>query len=183
MRNLLPEYVPRVYRFALRLTHDAHAAEDLTQETFLRAWRGHRLLRNPEAIRVWLFRIAANLWRDHLRRGKLPVAQAGPLPEDYAGGLQPVEQHLDVQDDLRRALDALEALPERQRQVLHLSACEGLSAAEISLVLGVSPNTVKANLCLARKKLRQELKDLFEDHFLSICYTYATFLGSGADGI
>lgn len=165
MRNLLQEYVPRVYRFALRLTHDAHTAEDLTQETFLRAWRRHGLLRDPQAIHVWLFRITANLWRDQLRRGKLRVAQAGPLPADCASGMRPAERSVEDQDDLRRALEAMEALPERQREVLYLSACEGLSAAEITLVLGISSEAVKANLCLARKKLRQELKDLYEDRF------------------
>jgi RNA polymerase sigma-70 factor (ECF subfamily) len=165
VKNLLHEYVPRVYRFALRLTHDPHAAEDLTQETFLRAWRRHGVLRRPQAVHVWLFRIAANLWRDQLRRGKLRVARAGPLPEDYASGVQTAEQMVNDQDDLRRALEAMAMLPERQREVLYLSACEGLSAAEISVVLGIRTGAVKASLCLARKRLRQELKDLYEDRF------------------
>lgn len=165
MKDLLQEYVPRVYRFALRLTHDAHAAEDLTQETFLRAWRRHGLLRHPEALRVWLFRITANLWRDHLRRGRLPAARAGPLPADCAGATPAPVRCLEDRDDLRRALEALEALPQRQRDVLSLSACEGFSAAEVSVILGISTEAVKASLCLARKKLREELKDLYEDRF------------------
>src|SRR5712692_6946834 len=84
VKNLLEEYVPRVYRFALRLTNNPHAAEDLTQETMLRAWRGRWLLRNPQTFRVWLFRITANLWRDQLRRGRLTVARAEQLPLDHA---------------------------------------------------------------------------------------------------
>jgi RNA polymerase sigma-70 factor, ECF subfamily len=152
VKNLLQEFVPRVYRFALRLTRDPHAAEDLTQETFLRAWKQQRLLRHPQAIHVWLFRIAANLWRDQLRRGKLRVAKAGPLPEDFASDVPGAEQTVDDQDDLRRALEALETLPERQREVLYLCACEGLSAAEVSAILGISVDAVKANLSLARKK-------------------------------
>ena len=165
MKNLLQEYVPRVYRFALRLTHDPHAAEDLTQETFLRAWRRQGLLRHPEALRGWLFRIATNLWRDQLRRGQRRVAQAGPLPVDFAGSTPPPERSVEDQEDLRRALEAMEGLPGRQREVLYLCACEGLSAAEIAGVLGISNDAVKANLCLARKKLRQELRDLYEDRF------------------
>jgi RNA polymerase sigma-70 factor (ECF subfamily) len=165
VKNLLHEYVPRVYRFALRLTHDSHAAEDLTQETFLRAWGRQDMLRRSQAVHVWLFRIAANLWRDQLRRGKLRVAQAGPLPLDHVSGAQTAEQTVNDQDDLRRAMEAMATLPERQRQVLYLSACEGLSAAEISVVLGISNSAVKANLCLARKKLRHELKDLYEERF------------------
>jgi RNA polymerase sigma-70 factor (ECF subfamily) len=163
--NLLEEFVPGVYRFALRLTHDPHVAEDLTQETFLRAWRRQGLLRHPEALRVWLFRIVANLWRDQLRRGKLPVARAGPLPADFVGGMPAPERSVEDQEDVRRAMEALQGLPERQREVLYLSACEGLSAAEIAVILGISNDAVKANLCLARKRLRQELRDLYEDRF------------------
>jgi RNA polymerase sigma-70 factor (ECF subfamily) len=165
VNDLLQEYVPRVYRFALRLTHDPHAAEDLTQETFLRAWRRRKLLRNPQALQVWLFRIAANLWRDQLRHGKLPVARASCLPEEIAANGPTAQQRIDDEEDLRRALDAMEALPERQREVLYLNACEGLSAADISLILRISLSAVKASLSLARKKLREKLKDLFEDRF------------------
>ena len=165
MRKLLQEYVPNVYRFALRLTRDPHAAEDLTQEAFLRAWRSRGLLRDPHTARVWLFRIAANLWRDQLRRKKLAVGRAGPLPEQVAGWQATPQRQVDDQDDLRRALEAMEGLPERQREVLYLSACEGLSAAEVAAVLDVSADSVKANLCLARKKLRQQLKDLYEERF------------------
>jgi RNA polymerase sigma-70 factor (ECF subfamily) len=165
VRKLLQECVPRVYRFALRLTRNPHAAEDLTQETFLRAWRSHELLRHPEAVQVWLFRIAANLWRDQVRRGQLPVGRAGPLPEQVVGSDQTPQRKVNDQEDLHRAMEAMEALPQRQREVLYLSACEGLSAAEVSVVLDISTDAVKANLCLARKKLRLELKDLYEDRF------------------
>ena len=168
VQNLLQEYVPRIYRYALRLTQDPHAAEDLTQETFLRAWRHSRMLRRPQALPAWLLSIATNLWRDQLRRAQLPVAKARPLPEDYARPAATAEQRVDDQDDLRRALEAMEALPPRQRDVLYLSACEGLSAAEIVAVLGISKDAVKVSLCLARKKLREKLKDLFEDRFLVV---------------
>ena len=72
--NLLEEWAPRVYRFALRLCNDPHIAEDLAQETFLRAWRHRGRLRDERVARVWLFRITANLWRDQLRRNRSPVA-------------------------------------------------------------------------------------------------------------
>ena len=168
MTNLLQECVARVYRFALRLTQDAHAAEDLTQETMLRAWRAQWRLRDPAAGRVWLLRIAVNAWRDQVRRGRSPVARAGPLPPDQAGPDPGPDRRASDRDDLRRALEAMDALPPRQREVLYLNACEGLSANEIANVLAVSPESVKANLCLARKKLREQLRDLFEDLFPAV---------------
>jgi RNA polymerase sigma-70 factor (ECF subfamily) len=166
VRDLLAEHVPSVYRFALRLTNDRHAAEDLTQETLLRAWKRRELLREPRALRVWLFRIAANLWRDQLRRRQSPIARAEPLGDDAAPGQPAPEERLADQDDLRRALDAMAALPPRQREVLYLSACEGLSANEIAIALSATVGSVKVNLCLARRKLRELLKDLVEDLFL-----------------
>jgi RNA polymerase sigma-70 factor, ECF subfamily len=163
VRDLLEEYVPRVYGFALRLTHDRHAAEDLTQETMLRAWRKRGLLRKPQAARVWLFRIAVNLWRDQLRRGQSPVARAGPLEESQAADRPGPDQQVTDQDDLSRVLKEMDSLPQRQREVLYLSACEGLSACAIAEILAISPDAAKANLSLARKKLRQHLHDLFVD--------------------
>jgi RNA polymerase sigma-70 factor, ECF subfamily len=165
VRTRLEEYVPRVYRLALRLTHDPHQAEDLTQETFLRAWKGQRELREPRAARVWLFRILVNLWRDQLRRSRSPVSQAGMLPPDQRGATLPPERQAALSEDARRALQALDELPGRQRDVVYLSACEELTGAEIASVLGISTEAVKANLCAARKKLRQRLRDLFEDLF------------------
>jgi RNA polymerase sigma-70 factor (ECF subfamily) len=160
VKTLLEEYVPNVYRFALRLTRDPHVAEDLTQETFLRAWRRRQLLRNPQAARLWLFRITANLWRDQLRRRQSPVAQAGPLAEIAEREALSPERKLVEQEDLRQALAALDQLPPRQRDVLYLSACEGLRTHEVAAVLGISTDAVKANLCLARQRLRQQMKDL-----------------------
>jgi RNA polymerase sigma-70 factor (ECF subfamily) len=159
--NLLEEWAPRVYRFALRLSNDAHTAEDLTQETFLRAWRQRERLRDPRAARVWLFRIAVNLWRDQLRRGRSPVARAGPLEESEPGHVLPPERLVADQEEVNRALEAMAILPPRQREVLYLSACEGLASAEIAEVLGISAEAAKANLSLARKKMRQQLGDLF----------------------
>lgn len=159
MDDLLERLAPRVYRFALRLCGDAHAAEDLTQEAFLRAWRRRDALRDAHAVRVWLFRIVANVWRDRLRRGRLPVERAGVLPESPAPAPAP-ERLAAGREELVAALAALDALPPRQRDVLYLTACEGLSAAEVADVLDINANAVKANLSLARKAMRQKLPDV-----------------------
>ena len=166
MRALLEEYVPRVYRFAMRLSRDHHAAEDITQETLLRAWRHRRRLKEPDAARVWLFTIAANIWRDQVQRGKLPVARVGPLAEDPEDDAQPAPERAVLDgEDVSRAMQAMDLLPPRQREVLYLHACEGLAVAEIAGVLDTNPNNVKVNLSLARKRMRCVLKDVFQDRF------------------
>jgi RNA polymerase sigma-70 factor (ECF subfamily) len=160
---VLEEWAPRVYRFALRLCGDRHAAEDLTQETLLRAWRQRGRLRDQGALRVWLFRITVNLWNDELRRGRLQVAAAGPLSGDEAAPAPSPEKLAAGREELERALRVLAELPPRQREVLYLSTCEGLSSADVAEVLGISTDAAKANLALARKKVRQQLPEQFSD--------------------
>ena len=153
----LEAWVPRVYRFALRLTADAHTAEDLTQETFLRAWRQRGSLRDSQATRAWLFRITVNLWRDRLRRGRSPIAQAGPL-DDAQQSRSHLPEHLAAgQEELAKALVALDGLPPRQREVMYMCAVEGMTPTEAAAVLGTTPDAAKANLSLARKRIRELL--------------------------
>jgi RNA polymerase sigma-70 factor (ECF subfamily) len=163
--DILEEWVPRVYRFALRLSNDPHTAEDLAQETFLRAWRRRGQLRDERAARVWLFRITANLWRDQLRRTRSPVARAGAQGNQVLAKVVDIsasspERHVAGKEELGRAFEVLNALPPRQKEVLYLSACEGLASAEIAEVLDITREAVKANLSLARKRMRQQLQEL-----------------------
>lgn len=155
MKDLLSEYVPRVYRFALRLTRDPHTAEEIAQETFLRAWRNRTRLQHPGARRVWLFRIAANVWRDLARRKTQPAESVVSLTEDPDGGGRTPDQAAADQEQVLRVIKDMDSLPPRQRQVLYLSAIEELDHAQIAQVLGISSDAVKASLSLARKTMRR----------------------------
>jgi RNA polymerase sigma-70 factor (ECF subfamily) len=157
--DAIEEHVGSVYRYALRLTRRPDLAEDLTQETLLRGWRSRQKLRDDRALRVWLFRIATNLWTDQLRRGRfrpetLDTEPACPriLPEAAS----------DERENVRLALAAMDELPPRQRQVLYLVTCENMAHAEVATILEINEAAVKANLSLARKEMRQKLKDIYE---------------------
>lgn len=165
VEKLLQEYVPQGYRFALRLTGDTQAAEDLTQETLLRAWRSRLRLRHSHATRVWLFRIAANLWRDQLRRQQHAVARPAELTDEIAASTAAPDKSAADAECLRMTLQSLQQLPPLQRQALYLRACEGLSAAEIAVVLRSTPDSVKASLCLARKTLGAQLRGILSGFF------------------
>lgn len=165
MRTLLEEHVQRVWRFALRLTGDRDRAEDLTQETLLRAWRHRRRLRDPNKARVWLFKIAANLWRDQARRAKRRSEETTSSADELPSSNMPPDQHVIDREDVQRTLDAMDKLPPRQREVLYLHACEGLCLADIADVLDISSDAVKASLSLARKRMRRQLEDLCLDRF------------------
>jgi len=153
-----PDLIPRIYRFALRLTnHDAHAAEDITQDAFIRAWKHRRRLRNSDAetVRVFLFRTAHNLSRDRARKAarRRRFEDSNHLQRAGFSG-EAADSHSLASDEHARIERAMAALPARQRDVLHLAACEGLPPQAIAEVLGITPQAVRSSLSLARKEIR-----------------------------
>jgi RNA polymerase sigma-70 factor (ECF subfamily) len=152
----LAEHVPHVYRFALRLSGDVHRAEDLTQETFLRAWKGREKLKDNRAARVWLFRIAANLWKDDLRRSETRTEDSQAESFTVSASAS-AERMLESREELEQALKMLDSLPPRQRAVLYLAAVEELSLGDIGEILQITYNDAKVNLSLARKRMRERV--------------------------
>ncbi len=168
MRELLEDCVVRVYRFALRLTRDVHIAQDITQETCLRAWRQKGRLRKPGAARVWLFRIAMNVWRDHMRRVRRRDTRTRELSEGMNFGGKSAEETLEDRDEVLRAIRIMDSLPVRQRQVLYLRVFEELTNQEIARILDISEGTVKTSLSLARRSMRERIFGLnSEEHIES----------------
>jgi len=141
-RELYRVHTPALYRFAvLRVGRDA--AEDVVQETWLRAARGLAAFRWQASLRTWLTGIALNLCREHYRRGMglVALSDAGADGQRTAGGAE-----------LRQAISTL---PDRYREVLLLHDVEGHTHAEIGTLLDISPGTSKSQLHHARRRLRQ----------------------------
>jgi RNA polymerase sigma-70 factor (ECF subfamily) len=150
--NEFPEdLLDAVFRFAKRLTGSDDAAADLAQDVFVRVWAKWLRPREPKALKVYLFRTAVRRWRD-VRRRKQPVE----LPEcDQPGREIPPDRAAAVNEELLEALEFLKRLPDQQRLAVHLVAVEELSLAEAASALGSTHAAVKANLSLARGKLRE----------------------------
>ena len=158
--DTIEEHLGNVYRYALRLAGRPDIAEDLTQETMLRGWRHRRKLRDPRVARVWLLRIATNLWTDHLRRTKFrprTLDAEPPCPRPSPAVVS------DDRENVRLALAAMDELPPRQRQVLYLVTCEEMSHADVAAVLNINETSVKASLSLARHEMRRRLKSLYQE--------------------
>jgi len=158
----LEEHMPTVYRYALRLARRHDLAEDIAQETLLRGLRHQTNLREPRAVQLWLLRIATNVWNDYLRKSRTEPAA---LASDPSCPHPSATQILDERENVRLALEAMDSLPPRQRQVLYLATCEQLSHDEVATVLDIDIAAVKSSLSLARKTMRTRLKDVYE----SVC--------------
>lgn len=155
MQDAVEAHFPSVFRFALRLAGgDIHVAEDIAQDTMTKALTRSAQLSDPAALRSWLFSIATNCWIDHLRRRKRQSPEVGlsqaAAPEQ--------SDAVELSEEYRRALQALDQLPDRQRGVMYLTACEAMSIKEVAEVLDISPDAVKASLYVARVRLRRILK-------------------------
>jgi len=157
--DLVAAHADAVYRYALRLARDPQQAQDLAQETLLRGWQSRHKLREPAAARVWLLRIATNLQRDRLRTARIDLPLVGEEPDRRTGG----GRRLEEQENVQRALAALDELPPRQRQVMHLVTIEQLSHDDAAAVLGITATALKASLSAARRQMREKLKDIYDE--------------------
>jgi RNA polymerase sigma-70 factor (ECF subfamily) len=167
--DLALPHLTALYRLAFRLTGNTAAAEDLVQETYLKAFQGFASLRSDDSIRPWLFSILSRLATDRYRntRREVPLEEAGELdrfslydqiadedPFPYSNRLHDDFLVQFQDDDVRRAL---EALPEVYRIPVVLLYTEEMSYQELAEVLGCPVGTVMSRLYRGRKILEREL--------------------------
>ena len=156
MRDALLAAVPSLRAFAISLTNNVDRADDLVQDTLLRAIAHIGRFERGTNLNAWLFTIlhnlAVNQFRRSASRGKhITIEEAN---EDDFGQDAVQEQKLMYQD----VLDKLARLPEDQRAVLLLVAVEDLSYAEAANVLDIPVGTVMSRLSRARERLQQEIE-------------------------
>ncbi len=155
----------KVYTFARYYLGQAEEAEDITQEVFLKLWHNRRLV-DVEGTRAWLLKVTRNACFDRLRRRQTAakvfaedteeetarrVSTADPDPEARAAAA-----------DFRRHLQsALEQLTDPMKSIVILREIQGLKYDEIAGALGVPLNTVRVYLHRGRRRLRQQLKEVY----------------------
>lgn len=160
VRALVARKLPRLLSLAGRMLGDGCEAEDVAQEAFLRVWK-HAPKWRPGAARfdTWLHRVALNLCYDRLRRRR-EVAFATP-PDQRDEGPGP-DRGLQASDTGRRVAQALQALPERQREAVVLCHYQELGNIEAAAAMGISVEAVESLLGRGRRALREALMDLKE---------------------
>lgn len=155
LRVLHDEHAPALWRYVVWLSGDRQLAEDVVQETLVRAWRKPEVLDQTESsARAWLFTVARNLVIDAKRsaHSRHEIA-ADPLPE------QQVSDGTDALLDSWLVADALATLSPDHRLVVVNAYYRGKSIAEISAELDIPPGTVKSRLHYALRALRLALQE------------------------
>jgi RNA polymerase sigma-70 factor (ECF subfamily) len=166
--EIVLRYKGKVYNYIYRMVHSALDAEDLTQETFVRAYLSIRSFQSRASLNTWLFRIATNLCIDYSRKLKRTPAHVVSLSQEQEDGEGEIEREIpDRAFDPQRLLlnkelgahleKALRELPEKQRTVVLLYDMEGLPYEEIAAIVGCPLGTVKSRLFNARSSLRDKL--------------------------
>ena len=153
-RILYEGHVGRIYALCLRLAGDPGKAEELVQDTFIRAWEKLPGFRGESAFGTWIFRIAVNVaLSDRRATGRreariAPIADPGALP--VAGRPADPGDRMDMED-------AIAGLPPKARAVFLLYDVEGYQHAEIAEMTGIAEGTSKTQLFRARRLLREAL--------------------------
>jgi len=158
---LVSKYLPRVIAIAWGVVRNAHDAEDLAQEAFVRAYQNIGRFRTSDPFGPWIGRIVMNLALDVMkhRRKFRHEELAGTEP----AGRGDEADVMAMSNDIGTRIDAaIEELPEMQRLVARLHLVEEMEHAEIADLTGLSDGTVRSHLSHARAKLKEKLADLYD---------------------
>jgi RNA polymerase sigma-70 factor (ECF subfamily) len=147
----------KLFRFALRMLGNDEEARDVIQEVFIRVWNGRENWGDIQNMEAWCMRITKNLSLDRLRsiqrKGAYPVAEGFDV--QHADATPDVKTELG--ESMQHVSQLIAALPEKQRQIIHLRDVEGYTYNEISEMLELDMNQVKVNLFRARNAVREKL--------------------------
>ena len=164
--RVVETYRATVFRFALASLRDRDAAETLTQDCFMRAYRHRGQFRGDASVKTWLMRIAVNLIRDRARNRRLQfwrrtqhsAVDACELIDGVANrGVSP-ESHALLREQVRGIWQAARSLSDMQRSVFILRFVEEMGLLEIADVLGVTEGTVKSHLFRALNNIRDHMR-------------------------
>lgn len=147
-KDLYESYANEVYRFALWLAGDPSEAEDITSETFIRAWVNNSKIRT-ETLKAYLFTISRNIYLQHLRKMNHQAVLEDIHPDPAPGP----EKLTESQFILKKVQRVLQTLPEIDRTAFVLRVQHGLTYDEISRVLKLSLSALKVKIYRVRKKL------------------------------
>jgi RNA polymerase sigma-70 factor, ECF subfamily len=149
LQHELPHLLPRLWRFALRLTRNANDAEDLVQRTCMRAIERRRQWQPGTALLSWLFAIENSIWMNDLRSAQRRRTSSLELEDPWNEQVDPAAGP-EMRLHYAQVIQAVDSLPQAQRLVLTLVAIEGMSYREAAEILEIPIGTVMSRLARAR---------------------------------
>jgi RNA polymerase sigma-70 factor (ECF subfamily) len=157
--QLFDEFSAPIYNYVLRMVGDADRAADITQDTFIKAYRKLDTVTDAASTRSWLYRIATNTAIDDMRRRRTvsPMGDDAPAYANRADDRPGPEAQVMAATLDERVQRALSTLRPNHRQCLLLSDLEDMSAQQIGEVMGLSYAAVRTLLCRARGEMRRAL--------------------------
>jgi RNA polymerase sigma-70 factor (ECF subfamily) len=155
LRELHDQHASALWRYAVYLTRDASGAEDVVQETLLRAWRTPRILeQDPATARSWLFTVARNLVIDEARSARRRHEFVVDEPPE-----RPIDDRTDELFDSLLVGEALASLSADHREAIVRAYFGGRNTAELASELGIAEGTVKSRLHYGLRALRLALQE------------------------
>lgn len=165
LREVMAAFSERITSVVTGMLRDRDAVDDVVQETFVKAFYRIRSFHGDAGLYTWLYRVAVNAAKDHVKsRGRRPASAIEDLPSG-ADGLAsrsdgPSIERLEDREVRLAVRAAIAALPSKFRAVLVLRELEGLRYEEIAEILGISLGTVESRLFRARRRLKARLSRL-----------------------
>ncbi len=156
---MVVEHSDAIFRLALSVVRDRSLAEDVAQETLVKAWLALPSFRGESSVRSWVLRITHNTAVSTLRQRRAVVLDPHDMPEQQSRVERSVESRVQSSVVMDQFVSALDELDELSRSIVVLRELEGLAYDEISDVLNVPMPTVKTRLLRARRRLGSTLRD------------------------
>jgi RNA polymerase sigma-70 factor (ECF subfamily) len=150
----------KLFRFACRLLDNEEEAKDVVQEVLIKVWNGREQMDEVQNWEAWCMRITKNLSLDRIRSRQRKATD--PMEEGFDIRNETLSPHetTELGESMQRISQLIAALPEKQRQVIHLRDIEGYSYNEICEILDLEMSQVKVNLFRARNSVREKLLKL-----------------------
>jgi RNA polymerase sigma-70 factor (ECF subfamily) len=155
--EIYDRYSGRIYNFAFRFLRNAEAAEDATQEVFVKMLKHANQFHGDAKLSTWLFSITANWCRDYLRKADNKIKESEDVLVTLPAQTNGPDRNLEQRQDEERVRRALEKLTDEQREAILLSRYQGLSYAEIAQIAGCSEGAVKTRVFRAMETLKKAL--------------------------
>lgn len=159
LHQLMVDHSDAVYRLALSIVRDRALAEDVTQETMVKAWLALPTFRGDSSLRGWVMRIAHNTAISMIRTRRAVVSDPAEMPEAPSIPERSVERRVEGSLVVDEFVEALDLLDDLSRSIVVLRELEGLSYEDIGQILNVPLPTIKTRLLRARRRLGTALKE------------------------